>query len=181
MHAFVRAFFGAHSFSLNVEKSEFLCSDQRALAMAPPLASVDGQHLIQPRQLGHTIRYLGVWLNLDLNWDTETRRIDRLVRRVCARMLTHGFTHDMSAYVVQGYLMPRVRAAVLVIPMTRAFLRLVDDWDLQIRRAAMRASRMHQSAMRWCPPTATTRLRVSRACGWSFLRYARRRRWSRRS
>jgi hypothetical protein len=144
MHAWVRAFFGANSFRLNVEKSEFLCSDPKARTAAPTLASVDGSSSIVPQPVGHTIRYLGARINLDLDWSKELQRMHGMVYATCANLRTHQFTLPMSAYVIGQYLLPRLRLGLSLVTLTDDVRKRIRAWDYMLRQASMTAAGMRQ-------------------------------------
>ena len=50
-------------------------------ASPPTLPSVDGTEVVIPPEDPDTatIRYLGIWFNLQLNWDTQIARMDKIV------------------------------------------------------------------------------------------------------
>jgi exonuclease III len=129
MHAWVRAFFGANSFRLNVEKSEFLCSDPMARTAAPTLASVDGASSIAPQPIGHTIRYLGARINLDLDWSKEMQRMHGMVYATCANLRTHQFSLPMSAYVIGQYLLPRMRLGLSLVTLSEDVRKRIRECD----------------------------------------------------
>ena len=134
MHAWVREFFGANRAALNCSKSHLLCSDGAAV---PILASVDGQTVIEPRGEAHTIRYLGVWLNLRLDWAVHIARMDRLVWSVASSIRRGGFDLVMSKTAVNQFLMPGLRVGLLVTDVPD---RAVKCWDARIRQAVLCAA-----------------------------------------
>lgn len=145
MHAWVREFFGAHSFKLNCKKTKLLSS---YVGPCPPvLPSVDGRDRVQapaggplPRRASpssslpdpETIRYLGAWLNLDLDWKTQVARMDRSVHAVCASIRTNKFDLFMSAFAVKQYLLPRLRIGLESARISEA---TIERWDRMVRRA----------------------------------------------
>ncbi len=134
MHAWVREFFGAHCGALNCEKSYLLCSRG---AEVPELPSVDGETLIEGRGEDYTIRYLGMWVNLRLDWTTQKARMDRLVWKVCSAVRRNGFTLPMARAAVSQFLVPG-----LLIGLRMADVRTeeVQAWDSRIRRAAQKGA-----------------------------------------
>ena len=134
MHAWVREFFGANRAALNCGKSHLLCSNG---ATVPILASVDGQTVIDPRGETHTIRYLGVWLNLQLDWAVHIARMDRLVWSVASSIRRSGFDLVMSKTAVNQFLMPGLRIGLLVTDVPDKAVRC---WDARIRQAVLCAA-----------------------------------------
>lgn len=132
MHAWVRAFFGAHSGRLNCSKSVLLCSPGAGRDLELP--SVDGSSCITPAPYGHTLRYLGVWVNLDLDWSVQIARMDRLVWKVSRAMCRNGFDMCMSVTASQLYLLPCLRAGLRVADIPATKLRA---WDDRVRRAVL--------------------------------------------
>ena len=112
MHAWVREFFGAHCFSLNCEKTKVLFSKG---ATPPTLPSVDGTELvlIPAHPDTATIRYLGIWFNLELSWDTQLARMDKFVRATAASIRRNDFTLEMSVFTVRQFLLPCLRLGLL--------------------------------------------------------------------
>ena len=137
MHEWVREFFGAHCAALNCTKTELLCPSARTMeALRGRLKSVDGTVSIVPRPPGHTIRYLGVWLNIKLCWNTQITKMDRTVRLVCASMTRGAFTVPMVVFTVAQFLIPRLRAGLLVADITKKTLLA---WEKLITTAARSA------------------------------------------
>jgi exonuclease III len=134
MHAWVREFFGAHRAALNCDKSHLLCSDG---AERPVLASVDGLTVIKPEGETHTIRYLGVWLNLQLDWSVHIARMDRLVWSVASSIRRGKFDLVMSKTAINQFLLPGLRIGLLVTDVPEA---AVVCWDAKIRSAVLRAA-----------------------------------------
>ena len=134
MHAWVREFFGANRAALNCNKSHLLCSDG---AEAPMLASVDGQTVVEPQGETHTIRYLGVWVNLRLAWSIHIARMDRLVWSVASSIRRGGFDLVMSKTAVNQFLMPGLRIGLLVTDVPD---KAVECWDTRIRQAVLCAA-----------------------------------------
>ena len=93
MHAWVREFFGAHCLRLNCDKTVLVCSEGSEI---PVLPAVDGRQRAQPHGEGHTFRYLGMWVNLRLDWKVQIGRMDRLIRSVCGSIRRNGSDLTMS-------------------------------------------------------------------------------------
>lgn len=134
MQAWVREFFGAHCFTLNCEKTKLLCSDG---APRPALASVAGTEVVEPGDESVTIRYLGLWINLGLDWTVQIDRMRRAVWWVCGVIKRNHFDICMSLYAVQQYLLPCIRLGLLYADVTDGELR---RWDARIRQTVMRAA-----------------------------------------
>jgi ribonuclease HI len=140
MHAWVRAFFGAHSSKMNCTKTKYLCSDN-GMALAPTLVSVDGKLEITPQPGSTTIRYLGVWLNLDLKWTTQKTRLAFAVNRTCQNIRENHFTLAMSIMAVQQYLIPIMRLGLLFANVPKGHL---QKWDRTIRKSVFQGAAMTQ-------------------------------------
>jgi ribonuclease HI len=134
MHAWVREFFGAHRAALNCSKSHLLCSDG---APTPALPSVDGRSLIKPKGETDTIRYLGAWINLRLDWSVHIARMDRFVWSVASSIRRNGFDLVMSKTAVNQFLLPGIRLGLLITDVPG---KAVEAWDTRIRQAALAAA-----------------------------------------
>ena len=136
MHAWVREFFGAHCFRLNCRKTEFVCS---AGADAPVLTSVAGRSSMEAKGEAHTFRYLGMWVNLRLDWSVQIGRMDRLLWAVCSSVRRNEFDLAMSVSAMQQYVLPCLRTGLRVADVPASVL---DGWDARFRRAAVDGARM---------------------------------------
>jgi hypothetical protein len=136
-HAWVRSFFGAHSLSLNVDKTKFMCSNVK---LAPELMSVCGNRVITPLPDVTVFRYLGLHLNLKLDWAHQRARMQLQVQRVCNKIRMQQFTLDMTVYAVKQYLLPSLRLGLLMTDVSDTQLK---QWDTDIRKAALQGARMH--------------------------------------
>ena len=134
MHAWVREFFGAHRTALNCSKSHLLCSDG---APVPALPSVDGLSLIEPKGEADTIRYLGAWINLRLDWSVHIARMDRFVWSVASSIRRNKFDLVMSKTTVNQFLLPGIRLGLLITDVPG---KAVEAWDARIRQAALTAA-----------------------------------------
>jgi hypothetical protein len=137
MHAWLRCFFGAHSLRLNVDKTVYVTTGNPA--HAPLLPSVDGQSFISPQGPSTVFRYLGLHLNLVLDWSKEVRKMDRAVQQLCRKMVCQRLTLDMSAYATKQYLLPRLRMGLLTCGVPDGKLR---TWTKQLQAAALQGAAM---------------------------------------
>ena len=137
MHGWVREFFGAHCAQLNVTKTELVCSTEKGRrALAGKLFSVDGVTVVVPRPATHTVRYLGIWLNLVGDWSVQIGRMRRTVWFICSCLRRAKFRIPMSVVAITQALIPRLRGALLVATIPRWIVR---GWDTQIRKAVLTA------------------------------------------
>lgn len=134
MHAWVRAFFGAHCFTLNCTKTKYLCSSRRN---PPHIASVDGLRSVTPAKKGATIRYLGAWVNLRLSWKKQLEVMDKAVVTLCNNMTRYRFALDISVFAVQQRLLPQLRLGLAMVPISHA---KITGWDARIRKAALKGA-----------------------------------------
>ena len=79
MHEWVRDFNRAHCLNFNAGKTHLLISDCQGSEDKRRLNSVDGKTFIHPSGPDFVFRYLGLHLNLNLDW---TEKISRLTRKV---------------------------------------------------------------------------------------------------
>jgi len=136
MHDWIRKFFRAHSMRLNCGKTELLCSRD---SPAPVLRSVDGESVVVPKGEDHTIRYLGMWVNLGLDWSAQVTRLDRTVRRVCASIRRNEFTLPMSVSALQQYLYPCLQIGLSAADVSPS---AVLAWDALIRQSVLAGAQM---------------------------------------
>ena len=136
MHAWVRAFFGAHGFGMNVVKTRFMCSDFDSdhPERSPILPSVDGGTMIEPEGPGAVFRYLGILMSLDLSWGEQIAVMKAKVRNVCASIRSNRLHLLASAHVIKQYLLPCLRGGLLVVAFPNRKTQL-SEWDDLISRS----------------------------------------------
>jgi ribonuclease HI len=138
-HEWVRAFFGAHAAQLNVTKTKYLCSDPSlTVDTAPQIFSIDGANRVLPLVKGESIRYLGIMININLDWSKQRGLMTRAVQQTCNSIRRYRFTIPMSVYAVQQQLLPRLRMGILFARLRKADL---QTWDKQIRQAVYEGCR----------------------------------------
>jgi hypothetical protein len=129
--------YGGHCSALNCTKTELLCPDAPTKKLlAGKLLSVDGEIAVKPRDRGYTIRYLGMWINLNLAWKDQINRMTRTVFTMCATIKRGKFTLPMSAFAITQFLLPRLRTGLRSASISPTTLR---SWDTQIRQAVCHA------------------------------------------
>lgn len=134
-HEWVRAFYGAHAFALNCDKTKYL----RSGGGAPALYSVDGLSCVDSQPAGTTVRYLGAYINLELSWTVQRQRMTAAVARTCSAIRRHRMTLPMATFAVQQQLLPKLRLGIILARVPQSTL---QKWDSQVRRAAFCASRI---------------------------------------
>jgi len=140
MHAWMREFFGAHCFAFNVKKTKLLCSNPE---IAPPLYSVDGKQVVEPLPAGTDVRYLGLGINLRLNWKATHDSMERAVLGLAERVRRHAMDIPMATMATKQVLVPRLRSGLLFakVPDSR-----LEKWDDILRRAVFQGSNARTSA-----------------------------------
>jgi hypothetical protein len=164
MHSWVRAFFGANGFALNTVKTHLLCSDP---TIAPLLPSVDAATTVAPEGPSAVFRYLGVHLNLDLDWTTQIALVDRKVRNVCRSIRLNKLDALVSAMVFHQYLLPCIRGPLLAATIPAVTL---HQWDSLIRSSLAQGMGAHLSASLGGDPVRTLTNILSLADHYTILR-----------
>jgi ribonuclease HI len=136
MHCWVREFYGANFFSFNPDKTKLLCSHP---STAPPIPTVDGLRMVTARPTGETFRYLGLFLNLDLDWSVQIGRMERSVWSVCSKIRMNKFDLVMSTDAVRQFLLPRIRIGLALATIPPGVL---EEWDNRIRLACLTGAGM---------------------------------------
>lgn len=139
MHSWMRAFFGAHAFDFNTIKTRFLCSDPSS---APTLPSVDGSSTLTPEGPEATFRYLGVHLNIALDWTDQIAIVARKVRNVCNAVRVNRLDAFVSSMAYHQYLIPCIRGPLLVASIPTGTL---QQWDGMIKESFCKGVGMHLS------------------------------------
>jgi ribonuclease HI len=134
MHAWMREFFGAHCFAFNVKKTKLLCSNPET---APPLYSVDGGQVVEPLPAGTDVRYLGLGINLRLDWKGTHVTMERAVLGLAERIRRHAMDIPMATMATKQVLIPRLRSGLLFAKVPESRL---EKWDGILRRAVFQGS-----------------------------------------
>jgi hypothetical protein len=142
MHAYMLEFYGAHcfEFAFNVQKTKLMCSDPKK---APPLYLVDGSQCVKPLPAGTNIRYLGLGINLKLNWTKTHTSMERSVLALAERIRRHRMDVPMATLAVKQVLLPRLRLGLLFAAVPDSKLR---RWDGILRGAVYKGADMRTIA-----------------------------------
>ena len=137
-------FFGAHCFACNVKKTKLLCS---GVSAAPRLYSVDGSQRVMPLPAETDVRYLGVDINLRLDWRKTLVSMGRSVFMVAERIRRHAMDTPMTSkrtVTIQQVLLPRLRPGLLTfgdVPNHK-----LVKWDCNLRDAIYEGAGIRTSA-----------------------------------
>jgi hypothetical protein len=138
LHGFVRSFFGAHAWRINAKKTKFVVSvDPRTIR---PLYSVDGRDAIKPLARTTTFRYLGVLLNMALDWSDELARLERFVWFVHSRIRGLSVSLAPAVDAVCTFLTPKMEAGLALIPLTSANTATMNRWTSMLRDACLNSA-----------------------------------------
>ena len=165
MHEWIRSFFRAHRWKINVDKTVYTTTaDLDQLDTNLRLLSVDGIKAIDPRPPCHTFRYLGLHINLDLDWRTQISRMKSSVHGMVANIICHKLTIPMVVTCVNQYLCPVLEFAFQFVPLPDAVLR---KWTGSLVMAALSVARVHTRAslsrVAFCSVTGMVQLGSRRA------------------
>jgi len=113
MHEWMRDFCHYHGFQLNVNKCKYIISDYQGESDTRFLWSVDGKQKIVPYGSSTTFRYLGLFLNMDLQWDRQFQVLTKMVMDWRWKAFSGKVdTAQLRASVVE-YLFPRMEIGML--------------------------------------------------------------------
>jgi ribonuclease HI len=122
-----------------VKKTKYICSDSTlTVDTAPQIFSIDGATRVSPLVKGESVRYLGIMININLDWSKQRGLMTRAVQQTCNSIRRYRFTIPMSVYAVQQQLLPRLRMGILFARPRKADL---QAWDTQIRQAVYEGCR----------------------------------------
>ena len=145
----VADFFREHGFQLNATKTYFLGREGDGSCTKRKLHWPGTTTPFLPRDLDYPVRYLGLWLNLNLTWRTQiakmTASIMGLVSHVKHRRITLLQAALMIRYVIGKKLEIGFRHATI----SREQLRDWDRWlkDAITARAEVPLPRLHSSSV----------------------------------
>ena len=131
MHAWTRSFFGAHCFKLNPNKTVFTSSRRPPSSFR--LLSVSGNSWATWSGPSSAFRYLGVRININLDWSAELDRLSKLVAILRSSIIRHGMTCASGIDAINAFLVPQIEVGIRVIPHSAKFKRCLAKWrdDLQ--------------------------------------------------
>jgi hypothetical protein len=158
-HEWIRAFFGAHIWDFNTKKTKFVIGNPGPTHV-PALPDVNGKQSILPLPSSCTFRYLGIHLNLDLDWTTQLEIMDKAVSKVANSIMINKLDINMSADAVNCYLIPKLNVALQVLPIP---LNISRRWDSTLVTSALSAAkfRLRQNLCREAVHSVTGMLRIT--------------------
>ena len=74
-----------------------------------------------------------------LDWSSEIRRLASLVWMTQKRILSLGIPLAPAVDAVNSFLLPRMEAGLVLVPLTTANRRIIARWESLLRRACLRA------------------------------------------
>src|SRR5271155_55765 len=125
MHEWMRDFCHIHAFQLNVSKSKYIISDCLGASDPRFLWSVDGKHKIIPKDSSETFRYLGIWLNMNLDWTKQIQVLTKLIMDWRWKAFSRKVDAAQLRASVVEYLFPRMEAGLLHANITQ---QMCDAW-----------------------------------------------------
>ena len=172
MHLWARQFFGMHAAKINAEKTKYFCSDapgptrssDASIKRRSPVArllSICGRSTIPVRPPSESFRYLGVRVNVNLNWKEEMSRLERIVWRGSAALLNHRMKLAPAVDAIRSFVIPAMEAGLQVIRLSKSALDRLDVWTGRLQAAAMRAqagNSLHSSRLGFCSVTGVPSL-----------------------
>ena len=144
LHEWVRSFFNAHRWKINVKKTVYTTTASlERLDANLRLLSVDGASMIAPHPPYHTFRYLGLYINLNLDWQAQIGRMKASVHGVISSIVCHKLSLPMVVTCVNQYLCPVLEIAFQFVPLPDAIL---EKWTGSLVTAALSVARVHTRA-----------------------------------
>jgi len=133
MHEWTRTFFGLHAIKINAIKTKYFCVNHPG-AM---LRSVCGRHTITARPPSESFRYLGIKLNVDLDWTDEISRLRGIVWRARNAILDHRMELAPAVDAIRAYVVPCLELGLQLIPLSTKNVKLLVQWSELLRSAAL--------------------------------------------
>ena len=62
------------------------------------------------------IQYLGIWMNMHLDWDKQIKEMNKTVGWHCHRIRKNKLTPETAAYIVNSHLKPKLEYRVRIVP-----------------------------------------------------------------
>jgi hypothetical protein len=108
LHELVVEFSLINDARVNAKKTYFFLADHRGESETRHLVS-DGGQLIRPVPPGTTARYLGVWLNLEGDWDKMHRLLRKKFWHLFYVIKNNGMTCRAAVMIVNIFLVPAIQ------------------------------------------------------------------------
>jgi hypothetical protein len=74
------------------------------------------------------IKYLGIYMNMDLNWDTQVAKLNSLVGRHMHIAISNNLTPEMTTFLFNHYLKPKLEYRMKFIELSQKQLDTYDKW-----------------------------------------------------
>jgi len=124
MHEWVREFCHAHNFAINTKKTKFIISNVKEND-ARWLPSVDGKERITPLPSSHQFRYLGLWMSMDLNWDTQRQMMNKSIMNWRWKLFVSKADPIFVKTSIVEWLLPRLEIGFLHANITK---KMCEAW-----------------------------------------------------
>jgi hypothetical protein len=125
MHEWMRDFCFAHGFQINAKKSRYVISDREGPNDSRWLSSVDGKDRITPLASSEQIRYLGLWLCMDLIWDKQIQVMNKYIMDWRWKVFAAKVDAAHLKSSILEYLLPRMEIGLAHADITKT---MCDAW-----------------------------------------------------
>src|SRR4051812_40231829 len=105
--------------SLSSTKCKYIISDYKGPNDSRWLVSVDGSEKILPSPSSKQIRYLGLWLSMDLNWSRQLEILNKLVMYWRGRAAVAKLDPAQLKISITEYLLPKMDLGLLFANVTQ--------------------------------------------------------------
>lgn len=155
-HAWVREFCRAHNLVINSNKTRLFGSDWNPIAETRCLWPVQGRvydeksgtHPIAPderialRSPSESFKYLGVWINLNLNWQDQNQKMNTLVMTHLRRMRVNRLEPYEKISMTREMIIAQLDAGFQVSEIPQLLLK---KWNSAIMHEILRGPRWHST------------------------------------
>jgi ribonuclease HI/exonuclease III len=136
----IECFANYYGIEFNQSKSAYT---YRCQQVQPPL-HLQGK-TVETLEEHQSYRYLGIWVNLDLNWEKQIAALNAAVYRVLTAIRRKCITPDQKIHCINVLVNTKIAYAATVVPMESS----IREWQKQIAQTVRGAIKIHN-----CPEQA---------------------------
>ncbi len=153
MNEWVTAFCAVNHLCMNGRKTELIGRNVDGSCMINNSIHV-GDVLVQPTPLDQSIRYLGVFMNMQLQWTEQSAVVTQAVQSFCGLAIKHRLSVPRAVHLFNVYLIPRIEFGLRYINVT-GWLTQFEQWDKSLVRAIGQLCKMPRRLNRGAVTTLT--------------------------
>ena len=141
MNSFTYTFFEQHGLKVNTTKSAAMGRKKDGTEMVDPIYWPGTDKPLTTATHDEATRYLGIHINMNLNWDAQRIKLDAFLHNITSRLNSKQITLLQGCMLIREVLIPKFEASFKHITIPANTL---ERWDKTISRAISKRAELSQ-------------------------------------